>query len=305
MVIRVPLRLASAAIGLTLVIVVALTLAGGAAAAEPMRPAFNGAIELKGSHGFRVLGFVASTGTVGVVTLLIRKDGETAVYSARGQGTQTSVDVGLGKFGKVEVEAVPTGGQEKFTSGCEGKGKAVSLPDYELVGTIEFHGEEGFTEFTSTRTPLLYEPLLNLVCGQSTVTSTSSGSHVSGVELKAKFDGGHLLLSQNRPGARVFYEAKEHEKVGTVSIVRSVEGRIAADSLSYFPSLATANFAPGAPFTGKATYAEGSPPSEARPVHGTWRGSLKVDFPGDANVPLAGPGVEATIIHAKRTETHE
>lgn len=275
----------------------------GAIAAEPVKPALDGAIELQGTNGFHVLGLIVSYNGIGRVALFVERAGESAVYLARGEGTANGVDVDFGPLGKVDVEVVPSGKEESVSSECGGKGKTTTIPGSEFVGAVEFHGDERFTEFSSTHLPLRLEPLLDLVCGGLTV-GTTSGSHIGGVLLKAKTaDSPSLLIQQNHPGARVFYEARMHEKEGTVQVSRTVSGHLGAGAIRYAPSLESAFFSAGSPFTGRATYAARTPPHEVRPGTGTWRGTLKVDFPGHAGVPIAGPGFNASIIRAHLSES--
>jgi hypothetical protein len=168
----------------------------------------------------------------------------------------------------------------------------------EFVGTIEFHGEEGFTEFSATSTPLLLQPLLSLVCGPLSISGVESG----GVLLKAKAPGGpSLLIQQSEPGAHDFYEAKMHEREGTVQVSRTVQGYVGAGALRHAPSFESASFSAPSPFAGKATYSGPKVEPETGIGHGTWRGSLKVGFPGHAAVPIAGPGFKGSIVRAHRT----
>jgi hypothetical protein len=283
-----------------------LALGGAATAAERPPIAFDGAIELKGTHGYVALGLVASTGTVGSVDFFVGGPHGQSIYSAKGTATANSVDVDLGRLGRVDVEVRPTGGTETLPSGCGGKGKATEVPANELVGTIEFHGEEGFTDIEASATPLLIAPIAELPCGSSLGTTTISGSHVPGLLLTARGpDGPSLVIQQNHPGARVYYQAKEHQKEGRVNVSRTVSGRLGAGAVRYAPSLASASFSAASPFSGRATYAERTPAGEVRRGRGTWRGSLRVDFVGDPDVPVAGPGFEASITHAQRSEKVE
>jgi hypothetical protein len=89
-----------------------------------------------------------------------------------------------------------------------------------------------------------------------------------------------------------------------MTINRAVVGHLGGGAFDFDPTLTDASFAPAAPFTGAATYRGVHPPRGTHVAHGTWRGNLKVDFPGHAAVPLAGPGFNAAIIHAKRTESN-
>lgn len=282
----------------------AMALAPGASAAEPVKLDFNGAIELEGSNGFHVFGLVASFEGKAQVSLVVTKGEEAAIYTARGVGTTNSVDVDFGQLGKVDLEVVPTGKEETIGSKCGGKGKKTKVPASEFVGTLEFHGEGGFTEFTTTHLPLRLNPLLDLLCGARTGVLTTSGASLGGVLVKAKAaDGPKLVIQQNHPGAPVFYEAHMQEKEGTVQVSRTVSGHLGAGAIRYAPSLESASFTAAAPFTGSATYTGRTPPRSASPGTGTWRGSLKIDFPGHLDVPLTGPGFKATIVHAHRSET--
>jgi hypothetical protein len=83
-------------------------------------------------------------------------------------------------------------------------------------------------------------------------------------------------------------------------VERYVGGRLGAGALSYAQSLGSAVFTGAGPFEGEATYTGVHPPRGSHPGSGTWRGDLKVNFPGAA-VRLAGPGFSATIIHAHRS----
>jgi hypothetical protein len=285
--------------------VAVMALAPGAVAAEaPPKLAFNGAFELGATNGFHVFGLVASFEGKAQVSLFVGGAGEVAIYTTRGVGTANSVAVDFGALGKVDLEVRPTGEEETVHSNCGGP-KATTIPGSEFVGTVEFHGEDGFTEFSATHLPLRYEPLFNLIC-PGPGSGTTSGSHVGGVQLKVKTpQSPSLLIQQNHPGARVFYEAKMHEKEGTVQVSRSVSGHLGAGALRYAPTLESASFLPASPFTGKATYTARTAPKEVRPGTGTWRGSLKVDFPGHPGVPIAGPAFKASIVHAHRTESRQ
>ena len=293
-----------------LMVVALVGTAASAVAAEsarPPRPSFDGAIALRGTHGYRVSGIVASDGKVGAVTLFVEKGGEVATYAARGEGTTNGIDVDLGRLGRIDVELRPTGASEKVHESCDGKGKAVTIPKYEFVGTIDFRGEEGFTEVEATHTPLLIAPLLQLVCGAASSSETvTGGSNVKGVLVTAEAAGGpSLTIQQNHLGAPVFYRAKMHEKEGNVQVSRTVRGHLGAGALRYAPSLSTASFSAASPFHGSARYVGSPPPPEGGPGRGAWRGSLKVDFLGHANVPVAGPGFKASINHAHHTEPRQ
>jgi hypothetical protein len=287
------------------IVTVSLALCLSAATAdEPLPKGIEGAFELQGKNGYGIVGLVGSTGEgdQGVLALLVERGGAAAIYSVHGEVTKEHARFDLGRLGEIDVAVQPTGRMETVQADCD---KSVELEGEEYVGTIEFHGEDGFTEAAATRAPLSTKRILDLVCGGGVGQNTLSGGRLLGAQLQIRHAAGPFLrLDQNHPHARVFYEAKMSGKVGAVRVERSVKGYLGGGALSYGPTLDTASFSAGAPFSGNATYVGRHPSREARPGTGAWRGDLKVDFPGDAGVPLAGRGFTASIVHAKRTESH-
>ena len=285
-----------------ILLVVLLVAAPAATADEPLPKGFEGTFQLMGTNGYRLWGIIGSTGTEGTLALLVTKHSTSAAYMARGEVTREHVRFDLGELGEIDVAVQPTGRPESIKSEC---GKPTTIEGEEYVGTIAFHGEEGFTDVEAIRAPLRLKPIFDLVCGAAAVSGTASGRGLPGVELKVGGKAGaRLRLDQNHPGARVDYEAKLSEQEGDVRVHRAVAGSLGAGALTYAPSLESASFSAGAPFTGRAAYSGRTPTHEARPGRGTWRGSLQVDFPGHAAVPLAGPGFSASIVPAKRTDFH-
>lgn len=290
-------RALATAIALALVLAVPV-----ATAAEPAPKGIEGAFELQGTRGYQLTAMVLSTGSSGILILYVEKKGEAAEYVVHGEVTTEGADFELGGLGAVDVTLRKTGRMETAHPAC---GKSFTVEAEEYVGTIEFHGEEGFTEVAATSTPLRFKPLANIVCPGFSVGETSGGVG-PGVKLTvAQKDGPSLELERNHDGARVYYGARIKEKVGAITIQRAVSGHLASGSLHADPSLGHAIFAAGSPFSGRATYTGIHAPDliRARPGKGIWRGSLKVAFPGRANVRLAGPGFKASIIHATRQES--
>ncbi|HEX4305362.1 MAG TPA: hypothetical protein VHZ54_04955 [Solirubrobacterales bacterium] len=285
----------------TLLVLLAFA-APAASADEPLSKGAEGAFELHGTHGYGLFGLIASTGTTGVLDLFVSKPGANAIYVTHGEVTREHVRFDLWPLGEIDVAVQPTGQKETVRPAC---GKPVEVEGEEYVGAIDFHGEEGFTAAEADRTPLRLEPILDLVCGGGVGIGTVWGHGLPGAQLQIRHAAGPFLrLDQNHPRARVSYEAKMSEKVGAMRIYRSVKGRLGGGALSFSPSLDAASFSAASPFSGTGSYVGKRPPHEARPGQGTWRGSLKVDFPGHRGVPLAGPGFTASIVHAKRTESH-
>jgi hypothetical protein len=292
--------------GLLAAVAVLGLLAPAASADETLGKGLVGSFTLKGTHGYEVNALIASLGDgdAGQIVLFVGKKNQQAIYIARGTVTKESVDFDLGALGEVKAAVQPTGKQETLTTGCAG-GEKQTIEGTEYVGTIAFHGEEGFTEVEATRAPLSLAPFTELVCGELTVEGHEGGDGVRGAGLAIKRKGGPTLkLAQNRPGARVFYSAHTREREGTVTVERDVSGYLGGSALTFAPSLATAHFAPAAPFSGSATYAGKSLPAASRPGQGPWHGNLTVDFPGHADVPIAGPGFKAWIYAVHRDKPH-
>jgi hypothetical protein len=287
----------------SLVLLVALVAAvvPVATAAEPAAKGLEGSFALKGTHGFKLFALVASTGKSGVLILSVAKKGEAATYVAHGEVTTESVAFDLGNLGRIDVAVQPNGKSETLNSKCGGGGKSTTIPSYDYVGTIEFHGEEGFTEAKTARTHLLLGTTLNKIVCSTSVSGEDFGPATPGVRIGARQTRGpKVQLNQSHPGAGIVYGAQITEQEGTMRVERYVGGRLGAGALSYAPSLGSAVFTGAGPFEGEATYTGVHPPRGSHPGSGTWRGDLKVNFPGAA-VRLAGPGFSATIIHAHRS----
>jgi hypothetical protein len=284
----------------------AALLAPPASADETLERGLEGTFTLKGSHGFEVKALIGSygKGDAGQIVLFVGKSNQEAIYTAKGTVTKESVDFDLGALGEVKAAVVPSGRKETLTSKCQG-GEKQTVEGAEYVGTIAFHGEEGFTEAEATRAPLSLTPLTELACPALTTDGQEGGDGVRGAGLGIKRKGGpSLKLAKNRPGARVFYQAQIKEKEGTVTVERSVGGYLDASALSFASSLKTAHLIGAAPFSGSAAYLSKSLPSVSRPGKGLWRGNLTVDFPGHADVPIAGPGFKASIFAVHRDKPH-
>jgi hypothetical protein len=277
--------------------VVGFSASTAVAAESSLRP--GGVFVLHGSHGYRLFVLFGAKQGEGAMDLFVLRPGESAFYEAPGEVVGNRIDVDLGALGRFDLERRPTGKTESF-HGC---GKREREPGYEFVGTIEFHGEEGFTEVTATRVEVDWEALASIICGPLSISGEDFGPGDPGVRIKArKKRGPALQLNQDRRGAGVAYRAELHQREGSVKVDRSVYGRLGAGALSFTSSLGSATFTGTGRFEGQATYVESHPPRGTRPGQGAWRGGLTVDFPGAADVPLAGPDFKAGIVHAHSIE---
>ena len=193
-------------------IVLALTSALGASSVAAAEPVFapGGAILLSGTHGYKLEAMFGAKDGQGGMELFVDSRGKEAIYEAKGEVTPERIDIDLGSLGKFDLERRPTGRTETIHS-C---GKATKEPGYEFVGTIEFHGEEGFTDVVANQAKLSWLALLQPICGVS-VSGEDFGPGTPGIRLKVRRkQGPELQLSQNRPGAAVDYFAQVEEREG-------------------------------------------------------------------------------------------
>jgi hypothetical protein len=281
---------------------VAILTGGTASAATPLPHTSAVLFEGEATNGFVLDGYATPEREGGLLSMRVEKAGESATYGVKGEMTGDRLAFDLGELGKVEGEIRPHRGTEKITLGC-GKKKPVKVPTVELVGTIEFHGEDGFSEFATVEVVAAAIPLKDVMCivGSSEIF----GEGLPGTELNVKGPAGqHLWIEQDRPGAAVEYEAQLYEKLGDgVDVTRSVFATAPADVLHFDKKLSKASFHPGAGLVGSATYRFTSLPRGGKAGTGKFIGSLAADFPGRADVPLAGPGFTASINHVSRSIT--
>jgi hypothetical protein len=282
--------------GLLAALALLALVAPAAGADEPLGRGLEGSFTLKGTHGYEVKALISSfgEGDLGQLVLFVGKKGEQAIYLVKGTVTKEAVDFDLGPLGEVDATVRPSGHQESITSQCGG-GEKQNFEGEEYVGTLAFHGEEGFTEVEATQAPLrLASALTELVCGPLTTEGREGGEGIPGAGLSIKRPRtASLRLTQNHPGAAVSYAAHMTEKEGTVRVERNVGGYLRGGAMTYASSLKTAHLKGAAPFSGSASYAKAG-----------WHGNLTVDFPGHGHVPLTGPGFKASIYAVHRDKPH-
>jgi hypothetical protein len=214
-----------------------------------------------------------------------------------GRPTVTSLRFDLGQEGGVALQFTPAGGKGMAPARCGLSPISYAEGTYE--GSIEFHGRGGFTEVAASSAVERPEALARTICATEIVTE-SLGSRLRGarLEVEANHSDLELQVNQNRPGAPVHAEATlGEEERGRVFVQRKTERTLPAGAFSFDPRLRRARFSPGGPFAGRAVYRRNAAPSKR------WTGSLSVDLPGRAHVPLAGPGLSVRLDHALRRVT--
>lgn len=262
-------------------------------------PLLPGGFRLRASNGYSltVVSFHKPNTERGEVLVLANAHGSGALYFTRGKVTDTSIEADLGSVGGIDVDFVSSGKSRMERSECSARPVAVDSGRY--VGTIDFHGEQGYSEAEATSARGDAKFTLSLVCGDLLVEG--SGGHSPGALLKVRRRSGanfEFEARKNSPSRVARFSASISERRGLLLIDRAVtsEGKPAA--FDYDVAAGTATVAPPSPFDGEATY--------DRPSNGpaTWHGSLSVDFPGRAGVHLAGAGSHASLIRVVQNPSH-
>jgi hypothetical protein len=254
------------------------------------------AFTLRGSHGYRitVMAFSRRADGRGEILVFARRKHSSVMYTAPANVTDAHMEADLGHLGDIDVQFVASGGVESERSECGGE--AIQFEAGAYVGTIEFHGEEGYTEASSASAAPEYKPFLDQICAGGG-SSESIGRGLPGARLLIRSPRRHLSvkINENRPGAKMRYSAEMDEQSGRISISRSVEGALPGRAFEFSTDLKSAKLDPPAPFARVAKFTRDA----AKPHR--WTGSLTIDFPGRSHVPLTGAGVTATLVPARFT----
>jgi hypothetical protein len=282
---------------LTVVVSCGATLVSAASAlAAPAVP--PGGFRLLASNGYSltVASFHKPDTERGEVLVLAGTHGAAVLYFARATVTDTSIEADLGQVGKIDVDFVPSGEARAERSKCGGRPVAVDSGRY--VGTVEFRGEQGYSEADATSARGDAKFTLSLACGE--IRSEGVGGHSPGALLRAhgQTTQFHFEARKNSPTRVARFNATINERRGPLRITRGVAAEAGPAAFDYDVAAGTATVSPPAPFDGEATYRRGPGRSTS------WHGALTVDFPGRAGVRLATPGSHASLIRAVQNPSH-
>lgn len=276
-----------------------------ASAAKPTVPTESSVttFRLAASNGYEIGASASSEGKFGLLRIEVAKRGEGVSYVAKGEVSGSRIDFDLGALGSVHLEIRSTTGTARVRTQC-GQGKPATVPRVELVGTFEFHGEEGFAEAAATTIVGKAVPYRDLLCGGGSDGELfGEGLPGTWLTVKHKGDGPDLWVTQSRPGGAVTYEALFSERLADgVGVTRDVWGTAPASDLRFDDKLGKASFhPPGGPFSGTLAYESTKLPKGANAGVGRVRGNLVVTFPGHPAIAVEGPAFVGTIIHGSRT----
>lgn len=218
-------------------------------------------------------------------------NGAASVYYAQGSGGAHRIEARLGALGRISVRFRPSG--RKRVTVLRGGAAAVSCAAPRRIvrrlgtftGTIEFRGEDGYTEVATTRARGSVGTPLPARCGGAASASRAApwpepGSAVLGaVDERA---GISFRAATTATGAGFRATLRERRPDGLVVLRRAVAGA-PPSTFSFDRGLTAARVKPPAPFSGVGHF-------RARPGGGvSWSGNLRVTFPG-LNVAMTGPG---------------
>jgi len=270
----------------------ALALPGFASAAAATLPA-PGVFAVTASNGYviDVLGAEARKGRPASVLVVARRGDDEALYSTRATVTEESIQADLGELGEIAVSFHRSGQAKAVRSRC-GRPRAVKVDSGVYEGTINFHGEQGFTDVEATTAPGDVKFLLGLLCPGP---SGRTGHNLPGAELDVQsaspFDPS-LSVTKNTPGAPAHFEVAVLEKHDGIVISRFAGLVAPAKSFKYDTRAQTATVKPPAPFSGSAAFRHAANPMSR------WSGNLTVDLPGRSDVLLTGFPQRSRLIPA-------
>lgn len=252
---------------------------------------------LKSSNGFTIKlialrGVMTSSVAFAIVEV---SDGTSSVsYSTAATASEGLIEVDLGDLGRIAVSFHATGGTTTERSACD-KRRALHVENGYYEGTIDFHGEEGYTEVEASRAKGDARMLLDIVCGAESESGTGPG--LPGAELRVrgprKSSLPSMIAVENDPRAPVQLEATAGEQRGEISIERTIRTKAPRTAFDYDGKLRTAVFEPPAPFSGRASF------RRMGPHKSLWSGNLSVDLPGRSDVRLTGGKLRASLFRAR------
>ncbi|MGN6217661.1 MAG: hypothetical protein ACTHN7_12025 [Solirubrobacterales bacterium] len=260
-------------------------------------PGYAASFRLEGTNGYAIAisAYSSSPTEEGRIFISAARKGSSASYSAPVRMTATTINADLGSLGKVDLHLDPSGRQRTIPIKCS-KGDTFTYEPGIYEGILEFKGEEGYTTVSETRLPL--RPQVTSVCGGFRGLGEASGSGIPGARMRGiSYAHGRVLsfqVNKNRPGAPTVYEASLRERHDGILIGREVWGVTSAAAFRFQSDLQAAVLSPPPPFSGSASLSR-----SRNSVNPFWTGNLALDFPGRSHVPLAGPSVHVSLVHAR------
>ena len=266
----------------------------GPAPREPLR--IPAGFELPAGDGYTLdaVARVPILGSEGSLRLILSAKGREVTYVAPATVTETSIQANLGALGEIAVEFQRT--NKPVSVSCHQQ--EVRFDSGSWVGTIQFHGEEGYATVEATSAPTNLKRLAAENCGLLFGSGSSGPRRGAELFIRNPGLGPQLSVYKHRPGAAALIIARLREYIaGTssgyntgIEIERAVGTWMPGSDFTYDQRrLRTATVTPPAPFAGTAHLDLGMKAGKR------WSGDLTVDMPGRADVPLTGRALRAYL----------
>jgi hypothetical protein len=257
-------------------------------------------IHLRGSNGYRieVQATAARSKTRSQIYVTAHNGPATVFYFAHGSlAADGSIDAHLPHVGRIALDFDPLHvHQRRIEDVCKGHPSVVERGYFR--GTIQLHGERGFTTVDRSSAPgsVIHAP--RHVCHYGTPHHGKRAHHRQApfTSLSATREEGFLSFEATRDnfGFGVIeptFAALAFRIRGGMGVLSSiyVTGKIGDFAIAKPGKPRVAQVSPPAPFEGSATFKLTSPKTS------TWEGDLSVELPGHGRVQLAGPDFSSTL----------
>jgi hypothetical protein len=311
-----------AAIAIAVLSVSDTALARATSAGRADNPTISESLRLRGTHDFSLEVELQNHQALWVRAYAPDTEFTITTYRLHAPQDPDSGDIkaSLGKLGSIDAHFVPQTVREVKPLEPICKGETEREERGYWIGSVEFRGERGYTEARAGHGSATISVAPPPTCGhphkgQAPDQSPPQGPQERGPRSRASTEVGPLVLGLTAKGEHPTVEFKSTQLVvpgksgkrsdfGTFVVAaardrgRIKEASVAAKFLAngnHFrvPDLAhpavETSVEPPSPFLGSATFRRES-------AHRTsWSGDLRVNLPGFGVVPLAGPGIEATM----------
>lgn len=229
---------------------------------------------IQGTNGYEVEMYADAEGPNGPsVSISFWNHTSQTIYVAPGLVESDGYSASFGRFGWVDIHYEE--GKPRRVKDCRGRARKEGAGHF--TGTIEFHGEDHFSE--------AHYPLLDArqISQYESICWVVGEGGAKGASLTGLSRFATTKAFANGEGGRVRFEATAVNKLGPLMIYRNLQVFGPATDFVWSRRLTSARVTPPAPFHGSASFHR----SHAHSDLGRWRGTLTVDFPGFRRYPLA------------------
>lgn len=238
----------------------------------------------KGTNGYSVNVYKEYSGD-GVIVSVARGEDAYATYTGKGKADGKAIKATLKGFAKINLKFEPKGKAKtvKPPKGC--KGASTKYQKGTWVGKFTFEGEGGYTKVSakSGKGGVNTLPAKPLDCGDNDPTNPGNPKPCVNVSANVSVPGGSLTFYGSKiDGKEALFSAFYNGEKDGIKLSKSASS--SGGTLTANGETGTGTAAPGAPFSGTGTFADGQ-----------LTGSLKVELPGlDAKITGEGYASEGT-----------